>query len=505
MAGVLTRPLMRPQQRLDLEDWEVLLSGMRTDAKLNSKAFWVEESKIVRGFTIANTFIGQTTADISLQNAALFNPDNTGDFSWWVAPETTADLTIPTGTGGLQAGRNFVEISLAEENGTPLQRAFWDPTANSGEGVEFTNEVNTVTDVCVTVTVNQTSFSADPNKIPVAIIDVDGSFTIQGIQDKRELFFRLGTPDDIDNSYPFGSRTEPVTTFGFTAPSGLAFIDGETVNFTSGASGTVVTGGNDNITIFSFSSINYVPGDTITGGSSGAVATIASYYEDFTGADKSIENIWSIIQAFMTEFKLLKGTRFWYESGSAISLPALLNYINTAVTPISAGARFTWDGTALSITDDTLSGQATSDIVSAIRVAGLGSDLLLTRQDGTGGSAPIGIADGSILYVELPDEGLDRDFSEAGGGVTNFRVVDRASFVPTDKNFILAIREGGKLIIRGSGEMQAGESKQIGDETTTGQLAFTGAVDETDTTPPYTTLPDPSLSNQFTTADSPLS
>ena len=502
MAGILTRPLLRPQQRLDLEDIEVLLSGMRTDSKLYTRAYMTETSSIVKGFTIAQSFIGQVTADISLQQAALFNPDNSTDFSWWVAPETTTDLTIPTGTGGLQAGRNFVEIQLGTEEGTLLQRAFWDPSAASGEGVEFTNEVNTVVDTCVSVVVNQASFSGDPDKIPVAIIDLDGSFTIQGIQDKRTLFFRLGEPNDIDNSYPFGSRVEPATNFSFTSPSATAFQDEETVTFSSGATATVQTGGNDNIAVFSFSNINYLPGDTITGSISGAVATVATYYESFSGADKDISNINEALQALMTEFKTLKGTRFWYEEGSVSTLKNLLDYINSILSPISAGAKFSWDGTQLSITDDITSGQATSDVICALRIPGLGSDLLLTRQDGTGGSAPLGISDGSVLYIEIPTAGDDRTFSESGLGDTNFKVVDRAVFEPTDKRVILAYREGGKLIIKGSGELQAGESKEVGDETTTGQLAFTGAEDETDTTPPYTTTPDPGLSNQYTTADS---
>jgi hypothetical protein len=500
--SILTRPLLRPQQRFDLEDWNVLLSSLRTDSKFYTKSFFTNEAFIIKGFSIAQSFIGQATAEISLVDGALFNAVSSDDFSWWTAPDSPDPLTIPTGSGGLQTGRNFVEITLNEVDGTPLQRAFWDPTANSGEGIEFTNEVNTVTELFANVVVNQTSFSGDPNNIPVAIIDVDGSFVIQGIQDKRKLFFRLGEPDNIDNSFIFSTKEEPPTTFGFTVPSGTAFLEGETVSFTSGATGIVATGGNDNIEVFNFSSINFQPGDSITGGTSLASATVANYYESFSGADKDIFNFRDVLEAILTEFKLLKGTDFWYQTGTAVSLPSLLNYINTIITPVSAGARLAWDGSQLNITNDLLSGQATSDQIAAIRIPGYSGDVFLTRQDGTGGSASLGIADGFLLYVELPDAGGSRSFSEAGTGLTNYRVESRSAFIPSDKKFIIAYREGSKLIVRGSGELQSGESKQIGDETTTGQLAFTGAVDETDTTPPYTTVPSASLSNQFSSADS---
>lgn len=500
--GILTRPLLRPQQRWDLEDLEVGLSALRTDAHFFTKNLLASQSYIVKGFTISNAYLGQPTAQVDLTGATLLNGDNTGDVSWWTAPDSPANLIIPAGASGLQAGRNFVEITIIEEEGTPLQRAFWDPSANSGDGAEFTNEVDTVTELNVSILVNQTSFTGNPNNIPLAIIDLDGSSNIRSIQDRRRLLFRLGEPGNISNDFSWASQTDPATTVTFTSASATAFVSGETVTFTSGATGTVVTGGTNNIEVFNFSSINYVPGDTITGSDSAAFATVLSFYESFSGADKDIGTLRDAFAALATEIKRVKGTNYWPEVGSVISLSTLLNYVNTIVTPISAGARFSWSGTALSITDDVISGQATSDNIAAVRIPGLSSDIYLTRQDGTGGSAPLGISDGSILYVELPDEGNNRVFSEDGTSSTNYRIVAREDFVPNDKNLVLAYRENTKLILKDGGELQTGETRQVGDETTKQQLAFTGAADETDATPPYTTVPDPSLSNQFTTADS---
>jgi hypothetical protein len=500
--GILTKPLLRPQQRWDLEDFNTALSALRADSHFYTKRFIADKSYILQGFTISQAFIGQPTADVTLTDATLINGDNTGDVSWWTAPESASPLTLPVGVGGLQGGRNYVELEVYSEDGTPLQRAFWDPSANSGAGVEFTQEVDTVTELFVRAKVNQTGFTVgNPNLIPLAVIDLDGSLNIRGIKDKRELLFRLGTPDDIDDSFTWGSRSEPATTLVFATPSGTAFEEGETVTFSSGATAVVTLGGTNNVQVFDFSTDSHLPGDLVTGGTSGATATLQSYYESFTGADKDIRNYRDMFAALMNEIRLVKGTRFWYEAGNALSLPSVLDYVNAIVAPIASGAKFAWSGSALSITDDATSGQATSDVIAAVRIPGKANDYYLTREDGTGGSATVSIPDQSILYVELPSSG-DRTFSESGPGVTNFRVVDIGSFIPSDKNFILAYREGTKVILTGLGELEAGETVEVGDGVSSELLAFIGSTGETDSTPPYSETPSAELPNDFSSADS---
>src|SRR5690606_33140521 len=151
----------------------------------------------------------------------------------------------------------------------------------------------------------------------------------------------------------------------------------------------------------------------------------------FIGADKDIKTIRDMFTALMNEIRAVKGTRFWYEVGSGGSLATILNFVNALIAPISSGARFGWNGSALTITDNKVTGQASSDVVAAIRVAGFGSDLFLTREDGTGGSTAIAIPDQGVLFVVLPDSSSDnRTYSESGTGSTNFQVLDRADFVP---------------------------------------------------------------------------
>lgn len=501
--SVLTRPLLHPQQREDLEDFNLGLSALRADSHFYTKRFISPESFILQGFTISQAFIGQPTADVVLTNATLINGNNTGDISWWTAPDSASPLTLPIGVGGLQSGRNYVELEVYAQDGTPLQRAFWDPTANSGKGIEFTQEVNTVTELLIRAKINQTGFTGgNPNLIPLAIIDLDGSNNIKGIRDKRSLLFRSGKGDNINASYTWGTQTEPATTLTFTSPSGTPFVSGETVTFTSGATAEVVVGGTNNITVFNFSTDNLNPADAVSGGTSGATATLQSYYEAFTGADKDIKNYRDMFSALMTSIKTLKGTNYWYEVGNAISLISVLNLLSAILTPIASGARFSWSGTALTLTDNATSGQALSDVMAAVRVPGFSGNLYLTRQDGTGGSTSLSIPDKSILYVELPTLGTSRTYSQSGSGTTNFRVVDIADFVPTDKNYILGYREGAKVIITGLGELKAGEAVDVGNEISKETLAFIGAENDTSTSPQYTSLPDANLSNQFTTNDS---
>lgn len=500
---VLTKLKMEPSQRFDLEDLEVLLASTRSDEKYATRRMWANAAYVLSGFTIASGFIGQTQVEVSLADAALVNANATGDFSWFTPAVSAAPLVVTGGTGGLQAGRNFLELELYYQDGTPLQRAFWDPSANGGAGSEFTQEVDTVTETFARVVVNQSGFTGSADRIRIAIVDLSGSLTVTGILDRRDLFFRLGTPDDAEASYSWASRSEPPVTLVFSAPSLVAFQAGEAVSFSGGATATVLVGGTNNVQIVDLSGTNFGASNVVTGFSSGATAVLQSFTEASTGADKSIRNLRDMFTALMNEIRLIKGTQFWFQAGGALSLPRLLDYVNAVVTPVSTfgRSRVSWSGSALSFTDDRVSGWTTADPIAAIRIPGKSADLILTREDGQGGSASIGIPDGYVLFVEFPGSG-NRTYSEAGSSPTNYRVAPRASFAASDANFILAYREGPNLIFKGVGELEPGESEEVGDTTSEEILAFIGAANDADSTPPYTAVPSVQLPQTFTTANS---
>lgn len=499
--GILTRPLLHSAQRYDLEDYLAQLAALRADAHYYTQRFLSESAYVTQGFTIDSSFIGQATADVDLTSATLINGNNSSDISWWTAPAGSDPLTLPTGVGGLQVGINYVELEIYAVDGTPLQRTFWDPSANSGAGAEFIQEINTVTDMNVRVVINQSSFSGSANKLKLAIIEVDGSSAIAGIRDRRDLFYRLGNSANIEAGYTWDSQSEATTSLAFSVPSGSPFVSGEIVTFGSGATAEVVVGGTNNIEVFDFSNENYATGDSVVGGTSGATAELTTHYESFTGADKDISNQKDAFAALTTEIRRVKGTRFWYEQGGVLSLPNLLAYVQIVLAPIATGARFHWTGTQLKITDTATSGHATSDVIAALRSPGSAAQLLITRQDGLGGSAALTIPDGQILYVTLPTSG-NRTFSESGSGNTNFKVANLEDFEPTDKNYILAYREDDKLIVVGLGELKPGEDVDVGSQVSKEILAYIGASDETSTDPQYTTVPSGDFSNTFSTADS---
>lgn len=564
--GVLSRPRLIAQERFDLEDLNTLLSGLRTDSKFWTKQFLSGENYILKGFTVSG--IGLKAATIEMDNATLIMGNGSSDFSWFTAEETPTDITLSD--ADLEDNiRNYVEIELSTVNGTPITKAFWDPSANGGAGAEFNQQVDTVTELQCSAVVLTGGFSGNPDRIPVAIIDTDATGTIKVILDKRPLFFRLGTPSNPSNSFTWASQVEPGYSITLTGVVGT-YTDGETVTFSSGATATVRTGGTTSIVLELPSNDSFATGDTLTGGSSGATGTVNTISEAFTGGDKDIDDFKELSQALQSEIKALKGTDFWYEN-ALTSVSGLNNLLNSAIVPISNGARVSWNGSSMKILDDS-SVPANADVVARVRVWSKGVDFDLTRQDdglevqeitfseppslgaftlahdgdisnsidwdataleilnacnatftsqlvsvtgsftdgfiltfatvgsknevtvnsnttgvsitpatiknGMAADGSIAIADQEILYVELPSSG-SRVYSDAGSGSTNYKKVALGSFVNNDTNYWIAYREGSKLFFRGIGEIQSGESAQIGDNVPQSLLDILGLSSET--------------------------
>lgn len=455
--AILSRPKISPQQRYDLEDFFALQSAMRTDSKLKVKQFESSQNLILKGFVV--TGIGLQQATVQMADSTLIIPENTSDFSWFTTEPGVSDELI-TDAQLTDNARNYVEIQLLTEENTPLTKAFWDPEANSGAGLEFNQVVNTITDLKVNFVVSTGGFSGSPDRLPLCIIDVDASGNIKTILDRRELFFRLAKPNDLDNSYSWGTKVDSLHTLNLTGVSGT-FQAGETIQLGATETATVVTGGTTSITFTEPTGINYSVGDTVTGSSSGASGTLDTIYESFSGVDKSISDYEEALKAIMTELKDIKGTRFWW-SVAPSSLAGKQRMLDSILVQEANDASWSWSGTELSITDGSGT-PADADQLARLKLIGDTGDIILTRQDGTGGSTTIAVGDGEVVFIELPDADQSRTFTGVGSANTNFQVVPSDDYVNSDKNYWIAYREGSMLYVRGYGEMETGESTPITD------------------------------------------
>lgn len=467
--AILSRPRELPQERFDLEDWNALLAALRTDSKLNVKEFLSSGNLIYKGFTV--TGIGLKSATVAMADATLIIPQNSFDFSWFTSAPAEPNIVI-SDADITDGARNYVEIELVTQNNTPLTKAFWDPEANSGAGAEFNQIVDTMTDLKVNMVVSTGGFSGSVDRLPLCIIDTDNSGTIKMILDRRELFGRLGKPSNIFHQFGWASKIEPVYSLTLNSVTGT-FVANEQITI-GGETATVVTGGTGSITFNEPTGINFANGGTVTGLSSGATGTINTVYENFGGADKDLINQKSINDALMTEIAKTKGVDIWYKDPQN-SISDLAEAINSIITPFSTSAKYYWTGSILELTDNSGS-PSSSDIIAKLRIFGQSSELNLLRADGTGGSATIPVANGQVLYVQLPASG-NRSYSGIGSGSTNYQVSSRALFALSSSNYWIAYREGTKLVTRFQGDLSAGEIEPIGDTVPQTLLDNLGLVD----------------------------
>ena len=468
---ILTRAKFYSSERFELEDVLAEQAANRTDAKLWTKEFLSQNNYILKGFAVSG--VGSTSASISTTDATFIIGGGTSDFSYYIAPAGSAPIVL-TGSSFLTSTRNYIELSLSAVDTTPVVRAFWDKTANAGLGAEFNQTVNTMTDLQITPVVLQGGFSGLADRLPVAIVDVNGSGVITLILDERNLFFSLSTPSNASYSFPWNGQNLPGISLTLTSVTGT-YVAGEVVTFTGGATAKVVTGGTTNIVVNLPSSTSFASGNTVTGGTSGATGTLSSALGAFTGADKDISNFKQDADAIKTEIKRLKGTLSWPQA-QYNSMNGLTAAINSLIIQQTSTAKFVWSGTNLSITDANVS-PASTDVLGAVRLLGNSQQIKLARADGTGGTSTIPISNGNVLFIQLPASG-NQTYSGNGSGAANYQVAPYATFALSDSNYWLAYCENGRLAIRGQESLIAGESTEIGDDIPASLLANIGLADE---------------------------
>jgi len=422
--ALLQRTRLISQERLDLPDYRNIEAFVCADFAALGKYVWSGQNFVLTGFEASG--VGASTFNLQVAGSVAIIGSNQGTM-FIGAPSlsalTTTNLTPST--------TNFVEVYIDQDSGGSDSRAFWDQTALSGSGAEFSQIVDTFIFLKAALSINTSNFTGDADKVAVCEVDVNSSGVITEIRDSRNMFFRLGRASNLTYSHPWATRVEPLNT-------------------------------------------------------------------QFTGADKDISTLKEFFDALMSSFQEIKGTTYWYEN-AAVSLQSSFRNLGMSVlTGVNSSARFSWSGSELSITDNSLS-PSSSDTIAFLRLFDSLADLELTRQDS---GSTISLANGEVLYIEIPDPLANVTYDGVGLTSVNYQVASRGSVPLEDNIYWLAYREDTKLYLRGLGELEAGEERQINDETPESLSQFLGFNPETATYVPYSALPDSAIfSNIFDTSD----
>lgn len=259
------------QQRIDTPHLKSIESAVRFDFDelISGLVTGEDKSYIVRGMTINMPgSIGSSANGLQLivENSSFLHgaSDESGTF-YTIPTGTPAEILNSTTNEKVQGSftpntDNYIGIEFvrAVDDTTTDQVYFWNPTTN----IEITKTVPLAIIQGYKIVIS-TSFS--PNVLPIAVVQTDSSNNVISITDRRPLLYRLGTA-------------------GFNEPNPFYSYEWNQTR-------------NENF-----------------------YTSTSSTSDPFYGGDKAIKNMKEFFDALMSEFKLLKGTPYWYSSSDAGSI-----------------------------------------------------------------------------------------------------------------------------------------------------------------------------------------
>jgi hypothetical protein len=284
--AVLQRVSFEPNERLDTPDARALEAFALNDWRFFLSGFFSPTSYVLTGFEISNyaTIFTVPGFQITLSDVVLFHSQATSQaagFYVFAGTEQNSVVSLsPSAT-------NFIEATLTDASGTPDVRAFWDESANGGQGGEFTDTINTVINLELQVVSNITGFTS--GNIPLYKVVTNSSGIVTSVEDCRNLFFRLGSG---------GNSPNPNNSFAYP-------------NLPDSAHSRLET--------------------PITATS----ATVSN--APFQGGDKNITNFKQWMDAVMSNIKEIKQTPYWYSIAQSGGMAGA--YQNSALAILSGG---TW-------------------------------------------------------------------------------------------------------------------------------------------------------------------
>lgn len=99
-------------------------------------------------------------------------------------------------------------------------------------------------------------------------------------------------------------------------------------------------------------------------------------------------------------------------------------------------------------------------------------------KQGLASDSTIAIADGEVLYVDLPSPLASANYSGVGVSASNYKVAARGDVALVDSSYWLAYREGSVLVWRFAGELESGETSEFSDNIPQSFLDAIGLASE---------------------------
>jgi len=421
---------------------------------------------------------------------------------------------------------NYVEIEVSTVTTGEDAVAIWDTAANSGQGEEFIQNVDTVFCEEPTLVSNTTAFSVgQPERIPLAtVVTLAGS--IVTITDNRQLYFKqyfdwnFGSPRTDKTITTFKENDDALKTTLKYMKGTSNWYDAQTINIQGileRMNYVLVDGGNISWNLpkpsrgaltaqLSHPSNGIADGDTFTI-SDGVTSVVFEFDSNATvtpgrtGVVIPLSGTAAQVKSAM--IAAINGHPFGLTSASgAGSRIELVNDSNgtggnitvtESMVNFTSGASINPEGMTGGFSTNALGWTTDLKIVAPSRVFSYIVDAQV-----------ISILDGEVAFITLPAEGVT-----PVGSLAVSKVAASAFVInPTaTRNYILAYRSGSKIYF-GNGwqsvELEEGETNQLGDGISNEWLLATGLTSEFDSTPPYTSAFHVAPGSSFTSAISNL-
>jgi hypothetical protein len=225
------------QQRVDTPHLRSIESAVRNDFDDVAKGLLTgsDNSYFIRGFEINMTgAIGSSSTSLQVlaADSAVLHTQSNESGTFFVTDSSEANQTLSSTTnekveGSFTPGAlNYVGIEFTREvdNSTTAQVYFWNPTID----VEFTKTVPLAQTLSYKFVISSSVFTS--NVLPLAIIETDAANNVLSVEDRRHMFFRLGTAGstapDPSYLYPWDEGREE-NDFKSTSSAASPFVGGD--------------------------------------------------------------------------------------------------------------------------------------------------------------------------------------------------------------------------------------------------------------------------------------